>query len=282
MQDKSVLRGAAAALVAGIALTAAGCAADATPVTTQVAAQAKGTSVPLPPPSSAAATTSTASATSGTSVANQSTTGARTSTAPNSASTSGLSSTPQAKVVGGAVISTAQLPAGSSEQWTPVGSALTRDVTGHVVAINECASVQGASSWTQQGYVGVNGQDPALEGVFTFGSAAQAASAYTAAVQEMAACRQTSRALQSTNKIATDAVVLTTATDTRTENHAMAWERSWTGVEGMSAAGPQINHYYFALRGSTLVALQFSELNPTAGHRYAVTGDTQILAKLLS
>lgn len=279
MQDKSVLRCAAAALVAGIALTAAGCAAGATPVTTQVAAQAKGTSVPLPPPSSAAATTSTTSAASG---ADQNTSGARTPTAQSSTSTSSSSPTPQAKVVGGAVISTAQLPAGSIEQWTPVGSALTRDVTGHVVAINECASVQGASSWTQQGYVGVNGQDPALEGVFTFGSAAQAASAYAAAVQEMAACQQTSRALQSTNKIATDAVVRTTATETQTENHAMAWERTWTGVEGMSAAGPQINHYYFALRGSTLVALQFSEFTATAGHRYAVSDDAQILAKLLS
>ena len=261
-----MLRCAAAALVAGIALTAAGCASTATPDTTQVAVQAKGTSVPLPPPSSAAATTtSTTSATPG----------ARTSTAPSA--TSG-SSRPQAKVVGGAVISTAQLPAGSSEHWTPVGSALTRDVTGHEVAINECASVQGASSWTQQGYIGVNGQDPALEGVFTFSSAAQAASAYAAAVQEMTACQQTSRALQSSNKVVSDAVVVATAT----ESHATAWERTWTGVEGMSAAGPQINHYYFALRGSTLVALQFSEFTATAGHRYAVSGDAQILAKLLS
>ena len=49
-----------------------------------------------------------------------------------------------------------------------------------------------------------------------------------------------------------------------TQTNAAAWQRTWTGVQGLSAPGPQTNHLYFALHGTTVICLQFTQLAGTS------------------
>jgi hypothetical protein len=48
---------------------------------------------------------------------------------------------------------------------------------------------------------------------------------------------------------------------------------------GISADGPQTNHLYFAVNGTRLVVLQFTEF-PGTSAPYNAAGDPQILAML--
>ena len=61
---------------------------------------------------------------------------------------------------------------------------------------------------------------------------------------------------------------------------AAAFERTWTGVGGVSAYGAQINHLYLAVRGTMLVVLHFDEFgkDPAA---YDVRNDPAVLATLI-
>ncbi len=45
----------------------------------------------------------------------------------------------------------------------------------------------------------------------------------------------------------------------RSRRDAAPFERTWTGVGGVSAYGAQTNHLYLAVRGTTLVVLEFDE-----------------------
>lgn len=175
------------------------------------------------------------------------------------------------------ILAAAQLPAAQAEKWKAAGPASTRDIAGQGISENECAKIVGATTWTQQGFSGGDGQNEATQDTFTFASAAAAQDAYTAFVTGMGACQAASRADQSTNHVRPDAVVRPTGTATAA--HALAWERTWTGVMGISAAGPQINHAYVAIGGTCLIVLQFTEL-PGDAAPYAVSGDPGVLAML--
>ncbi|WP_051450531.1 hypothetical protein [Actinospica robiniae] len=168
-----------------------------------------------------------------------------------------------------------QLPAFSGEQWESAGALSVRTVTGHTITENECADVPGATVWTQQGFSGGDGKNPAIEDAFDFPDAAAAQRAYARFTAAMADCQTTTRAYQSKNGVTPDAVVRQTAA----LPHALAWSRTWTGVEGMSAEGPQTNHVYVATAGSRLIVLQFTEF-PGATAPYAISGDPQTLAML--
>lgn len=168
-----------------------------------------------------------------------------------------------------------QLPAVTAEKWKAVGTPSTRDVAGHDIGENECAKVDNASTWTQQGFSGGDGENAAIQDTFTFTSAAAAQAAYQNVVTGMDSCQQTSRTLQAQNKTTVDASV----TKTATRPDADAWKRTWTGVMGMSAQGPQTNHLYLAVNGTRLIVLQFSEF-PGHAAPYDAAADPQVLAML--
>jgi hypothetical protein len=168
-----------------------------------------------------------------------------------------------------------RLPAFTAESWTAQGAGPVRDVTGHDVELNECAAVHGAATWQQQPYVSSGGNSAILE-TYTFGTPVAASSAYAGVLSGMKSCQGTSRALQSASHITPNAVSRQTASAT----DAAAFERTWTGVMGISAAGPQINHLYLAVRGTTVLILHFDEL----GHQatpYDVRNDPSVLSTLI-
>jgi hypothetical protein len=156
-----------------------------------------------------------------------------------------------------------------------VGSASTRGVAGHDIGENECAKVRGADVWVQQAFSGGAGQNVAIQDTLAFTSADAAQAAYTDVVSGMNGCQQTTRAVQAAHKTPADAEVVRTGSG----SHAGAWMRSWTGVMGVSAAGPQTNHFYAAVNGTRLIVLQFTEF-PGQAAPYNVSGDPQVLAML--
>lgn len=172
-------------------------------------------------------------------------------------------------------LSAAQLPAAAAQKWTPTGKPNARTITGHAIRENECASVRGATTWTQQGFTGDRGQTPAIQDTFSFGSSGGARAAFKSVVTGMARCQAVTRAYQRRNHTRADAVVKQTAS----RAHSVAWERTWTGVMGISAAGPQANHFYLALDGPVLTDLQFTEF-PGHAASYRFAHDPQVLAML--
>lgn len=171
----------------------------------------------------------------------------------------------------------AALPAARTQKWTPLRTPSTRAVTGHDIRENECVSVDGAATWVQQGFSGDSGQTAAIQDTFTFGSAGDAKAAYQRVISGMAQCQAATRKYQSANHVAADAVVKRTAS----LSSAVAWERGWTGVMGVSAEGPQTNHFYAAASGSKVIILQFTEF-PGRVAPYNVAGDPQVLSLLNS
>jgi anti-sigma factor RsiW len=137
--------------------------------------------------------------------------------------------------------------------------------------------VYGAATWQQQPYMSSSGGDPAALDTFTFGTPAAARSALAAASSGMKSCQATSRALQARYHITPDAVSHQTASAT----DAAAFERSWTGVAGVSAYGAQINHLYLATRGTTLVALSFDVYGKQPAS-YDVRNDPAVLTTLIA
>lgn len=171
----------------------------------------------------------------------------------------------------------AALPGNAAIAWSPVGHVRSRAVAGHEVSLNECARVQGSVLWTQQGYISADRKYPAVQDTFTFTSPTNAQTAYRAILSAMAMCQQTSQGLEAKSGSAVDAVVSQTAKTP----FATAWARRWTGVAGMSAGGPQINHLYLVEHGSSVIALQFSELSPKTGAgSYDTAGDPLTLAAI--
>lgn len=173
-------------------------------------------------------------------------------------------------------LTSSQVPGFAAEQWRPVGAPATRAIDGHVIGENECASVAGASGWVQQSFSGGDGQNVAVQDTFTFAAASGARSALGTLVTDMAGCQDVSRALQHKNGITPDAQVARTAGSA----FADAWQRRWTGVMGMSADGPQINHIYAAASGTELIVLQFTEF-PGQAAAYDTAADPGVLTMLL-
>jgi len=174
-----------------------------------------------------------------------------------------------------AQLAASQLPALAAEKWTAVGAPSTRAIAGHDIGENECVKVDGADTWSQQAFSGGDGQNVAIQDTFVFGSAANASSAYQVLVSGMGACQQTTRALQAANKVSVNARV----TETASRSDEAAWERTWTGVMGMSADGPQTNHLYVAVDGARLIVLQFTEF-PGQAAAYNVSADPSVLSML--
>ena len=164
----------------------------------------------------------------------------------------------------------------TAESWTAQTAGPVRQVTGHDITLNECASVHGATTWQQQPYLSSGGNSAVLE-IYTFGTGAEASAAYAKVHAGMSSCQATSRALQSAQHVTADAVVRQTAAAA----DAVAFERTWTGVQGISAAGKQTNHLYVAAHGTCVLILHFDELaSGSPSGRYDVRQDPHVLSLL--
>ncbi|WP_327382123.1 MULTISPECIES: hypothetical protein [unclassified Streptomyces] len=171
----------------------------------------------------------------------------------------------------------ADLAAVTAQSWTARTPGPVRPITGHDIALNECASVRGAATWQQQPYLSSGGNSAVLE-IYTFGAEAAAGAAYEGVRSGMSSCQATSRALQSANGLKADTVARQTATATG----AAAFERVWTGVQGISAQGAQTNHLYLAAHGTRVLVLHFDELAGgfPAAAPYDVQQDPNVLSLL--
>ncbi|MGW2667687.1 hypothetical protein ACWC5F_06435 [Streptomyces sp. NPDC001272] len=167
------------------------------------------------------------------------------------------------------------LAAVTAQSWTAHAPGPVRQITGHDIALNECASVRGAATWQQQPYLSNGGNSAVLE-IYTFGTEAAAAAANEGIRSGMSSCQATSKALQSANHLTPDAVTRQTADAT----DAVAFERTWTGVEGISAHGAQTNHLYLAAHGTRVLVLHFDELSE--GSRAAAPYNTHQDPNVLS
>jgi hypothetical protein len=173
-------------------------------------------------------------------------------------------------------VAPARLPGYAVESWTAQAAGPVRVVTGHAIELNECATVGGAATWQQTSYAGSSGDSAILE-TYTFSAATVADTAYDAVLAGMRSCQATSRALQLADHVTADAVSKQTASAA----DAAAFSRTWTGVEGVSAAGPQTNHLYLAMSGTTVLILHFDELaSDTSGTPYDVRDDPAVLSML--
>ncbi|MEV6578908.1 hypothetical protein AB0M92_12205 [Streptomyces sp. NPDC051582] len=160
------------------------------------------------------------------------------------------------------------LAAVTAQSWTAQTPGPVRQIAGHDIELNECASVRGAATWQQQPYLS-SGGNPAVLEIYTFGTDAAAGAAYEGVRSGMGSCQATSRALQSAKHLKADAVSRQSATVTG----AAAFERVWTGVKGISADGKQTNHLYLAAHGTRVLVLHFDEL--AEGSPAAAPYDTQ-------
>ncbi|MFI9273287.1 hypothetical protein ACIGXM_21580 [Kitasatospora sp. NPDC052896] len=171
-------------------------------------------------------------------------------------------------------LSAAQLPDGAAEGWQPLAAPRVQAVTS-AIQLNECASVQGAADWQQQAYVSVH-RTPAEQDLFTFSDGSAAGAAYQSLLTQMAGCQAASRALQTKSLGSADAQVTTTATTAG----GTAWSRRWTGVEGLSAGGPQTDHLYAVQRGSALAVVHFDEWDATHAPAYDTRSDGALLTSI--
>ncbi|MFI9274160.1 hypothetical protein ACIGXM_26150 [Kitasatospora sp. NPDC052896] len=168
------------------------------------------------------------------------------------------------------------LAADTAESWTAQTAGPVREVTGHDIALDECASVHGAATWQQQPYLS-SGGNPALLEIYTFATSAAADAAYQQIDSGMSSCEATSRALQSSKHLTADAV----SQQTVAAPDAVAFERTWTGAEGISAAGKQTNHLYLAAHGTCVLVLHFDELaSGSSAAPYDVHQDPNVLSLL--
>lgn len=169
-----------------------------------------------------------------------------------------------------------RLPDQTVAHWRTAGDLTALPVSaGHRVRLNECASAEGVTAWHEQGYISAR-NTPAQEDILSFPDTTGAARAFAAIQSGMEGCEDTLRKLQSGSGTVTDAQVTRTADSAQ----GSAWSRTWTGVIGASAAGPQINHYYLVRHGGTVVVAAFTEFGAHPADAYDTAGDPAVVSML--
>ncbi|MFG2914827.1 hypothetical protein ACGF0D_18305 [Kitasatospora sp. NPDC048298] len=275
----AVLTGCAAAT--GTGTPAAGAVGASTPadgnrVATRGATPAAGPSAASTP------SADTASATTGT-PADTATTGTPAPAAPAPAAPAPAAPAPAAPTsAAGAPLSAAvqpaalaALPIAPAFGWTPDGPLSSQDVRGRTVTLNECASVTGATTWQQQGYLSA-ARNPAGQQLFAFATPEAARAAFDRLSTGMEACQEASRRLQADHAAPQDATVTrTAAADARA-----SWSRTWTGTGGMSADQRQTNHLYALHQGAVLTLFGFDELQERPGPAHDTGTDRAVLDAL--
>ncbi|WP_329203242.1 MULTISPECIES: hypothetical protein [unclassified Streptomyces] len=168
-----------------------------------------------------------------------------------------------------------ELPNQAKAAWKPIGAPKNRTVAPSS-SLNECAAVQGATGWQQQGWAST-AKTPAIQDTFTFATPAAAEHARQALDSQLDGCQATLRDAQTKQGLAPDA----TSARTATRPAAGAWLYQWTAVPGMSAPGTQAHHVYLAQDGAVLTVLQYSDL-ASAGQGNSATpaSDAALLTTL--
>ncbi|MDD9377004.1 hypothetical protein M8Z33_10050 [Streptomyces sp. ZAF1911] len=169
----------------------------------------------------------------------------------------------------------AKLPVEKALGWKPDGPLNSQELQGQKITLNECASVEGATLWQQQGYLS-SARNAAGQQLFSFPDAASAKAAYDRLVAAMNTCQTTSRELQAREGLPQDAVVTATAT----AKDGAAWSRHWTGAGGMSARDVQTNHLYAVHQGDRLTLFQFDELAERPAPPHDTATDAAVLGAL--
>ncbi|WP_330297053.1 hypothetical protein [Streptomyces sp. NBC_00503] len=168
-----------------------------------------------------------------------------------------------------------ELPNQAKAGWKPIGSPKSRDVAPSS-SLNECAAVEGATGWQQQGWASA-AKTPAIQDTFTFATPADADRARQALNTQLDGCQNALRDAQTKQGRTADA----TSARTATSPVAGAWQYQWTAVPGMSAPGAQTHHVYLAGNGNVLTVLQYSDL-ASAGQGNSATpaSDAELLTTL--
>ncbi|MEX0170462.1 hypothetical protein [Streptomyces sp. LMG1-1-1.1] len=188
----------------------------------------------------------------------------------------GATGRPTAGSTAPAPLKPAELPDGDRRRWKPMGEVKSLPLSGDF-QLNECVSIAKATAWHQQGFLGETRDTLAVQDTLTFPDEATAAAAYRTTVAAMKDCQATSRELQKKNALPQDATVRQTAKSA----DGTAWQRRWTGVQGMSSPGDQANHVYAVLRGDVLALLHYDEVaSASAAPSYDLRGDTAVLRTL--
>lgn len=167
-----------------------------------------------------------------------------------------------------------QIPSDDTRRWQAMTAPHMLPLKGDF-ALNECASIAGATAWRQQGFISAQ-QTPAVQDALSFASPAAAHTAYTKLVADMGSCRRLTRDYQAKYGLAPDATVTRTAATP----DGTAWARHWTGVQGISADGVQTNHIYAVQRGSVLTLLHVDEWARKAAPPYDTGADPHVLRSL--
>jgi hypothetical protein len=176
-----------------------------------------------------------------------------------------------------AAVLAAKLPDAAAERWQPTGQSHLQAPDGHDIGLNECATVDGALTWKQQGFVNAAQSSPAIQDTFTFADQAAAHAAYQQVLVGMDSCRTQLRALEARAQVTVNAQVTRTASIA----DGTSWSRNWYGVTGESMGGPQINHLYVVQRGAELTAVQFTEFpGGSTTPPFDVSADPRILTSL--
>ncbi|MFE0703930.1 hypothetical protein [Streptomyces sp. NPDC058872] len=169
-----------------------------------------------------------------------------------------------------------ELPDSDRQQWKPMGEVKSLPLSGDF-QLNECVTVPQATAWHQQGFLGTTRDVIAVQDTLTFPDEATALAAYRMTTGAMKDCQATSRKLQADNQLPQDATVRQTAT----VEDGTAWQRRWTGVQGLSSPGDQANHVYVVRRGDVLALLHYDEVaSASAAPSYDFRGDTAVLRTL--
>ncbi|MFE9483238.1 hypothetical protein ACFYNM_32120 [Streptomyces spororaveus] len=168
-----------------------------------------------------------------------------------------------------------ELPNQAKAGWKPIGSPKSRDVAPSS-SLNECAAVEGATGWQQQGWASA-AKTPAIQDTFTFATPTDADRARQVLNTQLDGCQTALRDAQTKQGRTPDA----TSSRTATSPAAGAWQYQWTAVPGMSAPGAQTHHVYLAADGNVLTVLQYSDLTSAGqGNSATPASDADLLTTL--
>ncbi|MEV6583769.1 hypothetical protein AB0M92_37180 [Streptomyces sp. NPDC051582] len=168
-----------------------------------------------------------------------------------------------------------ELPNQAKAGWKPIGPPKNRTIA-PTSSLNECAAVQGATGWQQQGWAST-AKTPAIQDTFTFATQADADRARQALNTQLDGCQAALRDAQTKQGRVPDA----TSTRTAARPAAAAWLYQWTAVPGMSAPGNQTHHVYLAGDGNVLTVLQYSDLASVGqGNSATPASDADLLTTL--
>jgi hypothetical protein len=146
-------------------------------------------------------------------------------------------------------LTAAQMPDAAVYDWTPQGTATAQPFAEGLWNALYGVGASDFLAWQEQPYQGSSNGDSASQTIFLYATEAQANCAYQGALAGSAANQAQSRAVQTQQGIAPDAVT----TETVSGADDSAWTESWTAPSIPEVAhGPQTDVVYMAQVGTAL------------------------------